>query len=114
MVQAPPTPSTFGDATWDNIAPWYTALADRPLDPGDPDGIEAWLDDWSTLESALMEASARANVAYSIDTPDPKKEAAFLRFSKDIGPRRNEASVALASKLLDTGYTRDDLDVTLQ
>ena len=113
MVQAQPTPATFADATWDDLAPRYAALAERPRDPGDPDGSEAWLADWSALESALMEAGARANVAYSIDTPDPEKEAAFLRFSKDIGPKRNEASVELARKLLDTGYTRDDLDVTL-
>jgi oligoendopeptidase F len=114
MVQAPPTPATFADATWDDIAPWYAALADRPLDADDSAGIEQWLADWSALESALMEAAARANVDYSCDTPDPEKEATFLRFSKDIGPRRNEASVGLANRLLDTGYSRDDLDVTLQ
>jgi oligoendopeptidase F len=114
MVQAPPTPAIFADATWDDIAPWYAALADRPLDAGDSDGIERWLTDWSALESALMEAGARANVDYSCDTPDPEKEATFLRFTQDIGPRRNEASVGLANKLLDTGYARDDLDVTLR
>jgi oligoendopeptidase F len=114
MVQAPPTPATFVDATWDDIAPWYAALAERPLDAADPDGIEAWLADWSALEAAVTEAGARANVAYSCDTPDPEKEAAFLRFSQDIGPRRNEASVGLANRLLATGYTRDDLEVTLQ
>ena len=31
MVQAPPTPATFADATWDDIAPWYSVLAERPL-----------------------------------------------------------------------------------
>ena len=114
MVQAPPTPATFANATWEEIAPWYADLAARPLDPDDPEGIERWLADWSALESALMEASSRANVAYSIDTPDPEKEAAFRRFSQEIGPKRNEASVGLANRLLDTGYTRDDLDVTLR
>ncbi len=114
MVQAPPTPATFADATWDDIAPWYTALSARPLDPEDTDGIRGWLADWSALESALMEAAARANVAYSTDTSDPEKEANHLRFSRDIGPKRNEASVGLANRLLDTGYTSDDLAVTLQ
>ncbi|MDQ4045483.1 MAG: M3 family oligoendopeptidase [Chloroflexota bacterium] len=114
MVQTAPTPETFADATWDDIAPWFRELADRPLDPGDTAGIEQWIADWSALESALFEAQARANVAYSIDTSDPEKEATHLRFSRDIGPRRNEASVQLANRLLDTGYSRGDLDVTLR
>ncbi len=109
-----PTPATFADATWDDIAPWYRELEERPLDPDNADGIEQWLGDWSALESALMEAQQRANVAYSIDTADPEKEATHLRFSRDIGPKRNEASVGLANRLLDTGYTRDDLEVTLK
>ncbi|HYH10992.1 MAG TPA: M3 family metallopeptidase, partial [Thermomicrobiales bacterium] len=114
MVQAQPTPATFANATWDDIAPWYRDLAERPLDPNDTAAIEQWIADWSTLESALFEAHSRANVDYSCDTADPHKEAAFLRFSRDIGPRRNEASVGLANRLLDTGYTRDDLAVTLR
>lgn len=114
MVQTSPTPATFADATWDDIAPWYRDLAERPLDASDTAAIEQWITDWSTLESAVFEAQARANVDYSCDTGDPAKEATFLRFSKDIGPRRNEASVGLANRLLDIGYSRDDLDVTLK
>jgi oligoendopeptidase F len=114
MTQIFPTPTTFADATWDDIAPWYHELAQRPLDPADAEAIERWIAEWSTLESALFEAQSRANVAYSVDTGDADKEAAHLRFARDIGPRRNEASVQLANRLLDTDYTRDDLDVTLQ
>jgi len=114
MVHAQPTPATFANATWDDIAPWYRDLAERPLNPRDTAAIEQWLADWSTLESAILEAHSRANVAYSCDTGDPEKEATFLRFSRDIGPRRNEASVGLANRLLDTGYSRDDLAVTLR
>ncbi len=111
MTQTRPTPATFADATWDDIRPYYTELLDRPLDAND---TEDWLDDWSALESALMEAQQRANVDYSSDTGDADKEATFLRFSKDIGPKRNEQTVKLANRLLETGYSRDDLQTTLR
>jgi len=111
MTQTAPTPATFADATWDDILPHYTELLDRPLESGD---VEAWLDDWSTLESALMEAHQRANVAYSRNTADAGKEATFLRFGKDIGPKRTEQTVKLASRILETGFSRHDLETTLR
>ena len=77
-----PTPDQFATATWDDIAPLYDALAERPLEPG--------------------------------DTADPAKEEAYLRFTSQIGPKRAEQVVRLANKLLDTGYTRDDLASTLR
>ena len=111
MTQTAPTPATFANATWEDILPYYTELAERPLDADD---VESWLDDWSNLESALMEAQQRANVEYSCDTADADKEAAFLRFSKDIGPKRTEQTVKLANRILETGYSREDLQTTLR
>ncbi len=70
-----------------------TSLAEQPLDPQDPAGIEEWLDDWSALVAALGEASSIANVNYSCDTTDPANEEAYLRFSGEIGPRADEQSV---------------------
>jgi oligoendopeptidase F len=108
------TPARFTSATWDDIQPLYEELAARPLDGDAPDGIEAWLNDWNALDAALSEAAQIANVAYSIDTTDPANEEAFLRFSGQIGPKRGEQIVGLASKLLDSGYTRPDLETTLR
>ena len=111
---ARPTPDQFTNATWDEIAPLYEALAARPLEPGDTAAIEAWLDDWNALDVALSEAASLANVAASCDTADPAKEEAYLRFTSEIAPKRNEQVVRLANTLLDTGYTRDDLATTLR
>ncbi|MBA2277002.1 MAG: oligoendopeptidase F, partial [Chloroflexia bacterium] len=108
-----PTPDQFTDATWADIRPRYDDLAARPLGAGD-DAIEAWLADWSALEVALQEASSLASIAYSVDTTDPAKEAAHLRFSSEIGPKRGEQQVRLAHKLLDTGFARDDLTTTIR
>jgi oligoendopeptidase F len=114
QTQAAPTPDQFRDATWEEILPLYQELVDRPLIAGDTDEIEAWLDDWNALDVALSEAASLANVATSCDSEDPEKEAAHLRFSSEIGPQRSQQVVLLANKLLDTGYTRPDLETTLR
>ncbi|HWV24961.1 MAG TPA: M3 family oligoendopeptidase [Thermomicrobiales bacterium] len=109
-----PTPDQFRDATWEEILPFYRDLVNRPLDPADTPTIEAWLDDWNALDVALSEAASMANVATSCDSENPEKEAAHLRFSSEIGPQRAQQVVLLANKLLDTGYTRPDLETTLR
>ena len=113
-VSTHPTPAQLADATWEEILPRYDALASVEISADDPAGIEAWLESWNALDVALVEASQLANVAYSIDTTDPAKEEAYLRFSGQIGPRASEQRVRLASKLLDTGYTRPDLETALR
>jgi oligoendopeptidase F len=109
-----PTPDQFAQATWDEILPLFQELAAVELDPDDQVGIETWLDEWNALDVALAEASSLASVANSIDTADPVKEEAYLRFSTQIGPKSDEQRVILARKLLATGYTRDDLETSLR
>jgi oligoendopeptidase F len=109
-----PTPEQFADATWDDILPMFDALAAVEIAADDQVGIETWLDEWNALDIALGEASQLANVAYSIDTTDPAKEEAYLRFSSQIGPKAGEQRVRLAKKLLATGYTRNDLETSLR
>src|SRR5690606_18061776 len=58
-------------------------------------------------------AAALAMIAYTCDTTDPSKEAAHLRYSGEILPRLEELEVALARRLLETGYSRPELTVTL-
>lgn len=109
-----PTPDQFKDATWEDIKPLYQALADRELIPGDTAAIEAWLNDWNDLDIALMEAASVANVETSCDSDDPEKEAAHLRFSSEIMPKRGKLADALGRKLLDSGYTTPELETTLR
>jgi oligoendopeptidase F len=104
------TPAALADATWEDIRPLYQELVDRPMDPTT---IEAWLADWSRLEEVVSEAAALAMMAYTCDTTDQAKEAAHLRFSAEILPRMEELEVELARRLLDAGFTRPDLAVTI-
>lgn len=107
----PASADAFTDATWEDIVPYYEWLATRPLDD---DNVESWLSDWSTLDELVFEAGSLASVAYTIDTADAAKEAAHLRFSSEIHPLAMEQEVRLSKRLLDLGYTRDDLATTVR
>lgn len=107
----PASPAAWADAAWDPIAACYAALATTPLDEGSAD---AWLASWSRLEELLTEAASLAMIAYTTDTADEAKRDRHLRFSADIMPRAQEASVGLARRLLDSGITRPGLDVAVR
>ena len=82
-IALPESPDAFKDAAWEDILPYYEALASRPLDRSN---VEAWLSDWSSFESLLSEAGALASFAYTCDTSDPAREEAQLRFGTQISP----------------------------
>jgi oligoendopeptidase F len=107
----PDSAAAFADATWADLAPYYEALATRPLDHSN---VEGWLADWSALDALLDEAEARAEVEYTVDTTDATKEARQLRFASEIGPQRGEQRVRLAGRLLDLGYERPGLETTVR
>ena len=107
----PTDASGFTDATWDDIAPFYEELANRPLDES---SMEAWLTDWSHLEGLVTEAASLAMIAYTCHTTDGEKQATHLKFSTTILPQVEEQSVRLASRLVDSGYTRPDLETTIK
>jgi len=105
----PGSPDAFRDATLDGVVPYYRELAERPL--GD---VEAWLADWSRLESLFSDAETAAQIAYDRDTTDPEKEAAALRFSSEISPQLEPWRVRLAERAVQSGYTRPDLQTTVR
>ena len=111
MLALPGNADAFATASWADIAPWYERLATIDLPAG---GAEAWLADWSRLEELLGEAGTRAMIDYTCDTADAAKEAIYLRFSSDIGPKAHEQGVRLARRALTLGITRADLAITMQ
>ena len=107
----PDSPEAFKDAVWEDILPHFQALLERPLTAAN---VEQWLADWSRLESLIQEAGARASFAYTCDTTDPAKEALQLRFGMQVYPKAQEQRVKLQERLVELGYTRPDLDTTIQ
>lgn len=107
----PSSPAAFAKARWEDVAPYYDDLVERPLDEST---IEGWLRAWSTLEELITEAAALAMIAYTIDTSDPQKEADHLRFSTEILPKAEERSVELAKRLVQSGHSKPELETTLK
>ncbi|MBA2626719.1 MAG: M3 family oligoendopeptidase [Gemmatimonadales bacterium] len=106
-IQLPDSPAAFASASWDDVVPFYDALARAPLTEQSLDG---WLSTWSRLEELITEAASLAMIAYTIDTTDSAKEAAHLRFSTELMPKLDERSVELARRLVESGLTRPDLE----
>jgi oligoendopeptidase F len=106
----PASPSDFAKASWEDVAPYFDDLAARPLKSA---SIGRWLAEWSRLEELVTEAAARAMIAYTIDTSDPDKQADHLRFSTEVLPKMEERSVALARRLLESGYSTPELATML-
>ncbi|MBL0940135.1 MAG: M3 family oligoendopeptidase [Gemmatimonadaceae bacterium] len=113
MIELPASPEAFRDAAWDDVVPYYDQLAAVPLD-GSNATIEPWLATWSRLDTLVSEAGTLAMIAYTGNTADEAAEQAYLRFSMEIFPRLEEQQVRLARRLLDIGWTRDDLETTLR
>ena len=111
VLTLPESPDAFKDATWEDIFPYYEALASHPLDRSN---VEAWLAEWSAFESLLSEAGALASFAYTCDTSDPAREQAQLRFGTQISPKAREQRVRLQERLVELDYERAGLETTLQ
>jgi oligoendopeptidase F len=111
VLNLPASPDAFAHSSWSDIAPYYDALAEAPLDLASAD---AWLAHWSGLEALVGEAGTLAMIAYTADTRDAERETAYLRFSTEIFPQLEERQVRLARRLLDLGFRRDDLDTMLR
>jgi oligoendopeptidase F len=107
----PESPEAFKDAAWEDVLPFYEALASRPLDA---DNVEDWLADWSHFESLLTEATAMAHFLYAGNTADAELEAAELRFGMQITPRAREERVRLQARLVELGYVRPGLETVVQ
>src|SRR5690349_16666774 len=53
LPRLPDSPTAFMDATWDDVAPYYDALAAAEITPGRE---RDWLTVWSELDAMLGEA----------------------------------------------------------
>src|SRR4051794_41097000 len=92
LPRLPDSPSAFMDATWDDVAPYYDALATAAITPGRE---REWLTVWSELDALLGEAGSLAMIAYTANTADEAAEAAHLRFAMEIYPKVDEQQVRL-------------------
>jgi oligoendopeptidase F len=109
--RAPLDDDALGQARWDDLAPLYRELLEAPIAPGE---VRAWLAAWSALDARVDEAYARSLVAYTGDTRDSEREAAYLRWASEIAPKLHEVRVALGRRLLPFESELPDLAVMMR
>ncbi len=106
-----PTPDLLSSATWSDIAPYYQALIEEQLGS---DNLREWLGNWSSLDMRVDEAYALAMIAYTGNTSDPDREAAYLRWASEIAPKLHEVRVKLGRRLLPFSGELPDLRILLR
>ena len=109
--RAPLDDDALAQATWDDLAPLYRELLEAPIATG---AVRAWLAAWSALDARVDEAYARSLVAYTGDTRDAAREAAYLRWASEIAPKLHEVRVALGRRLLPFEGELPDLAVMMR
>jgi oligoendopeptidase F len=80
---------------WPQIAPWFDQLEARAARAATPAALEQWLLDWSELNAALDEESARRNIAMTCHTDDADAEKAYLHFVENVEPQLKPRQFAL-------------------
>ncbi len=98
-------------STWENVAPRFEALQAQPLSDAT---VASWLTDWSELSEQVGEAAALLSIAYTQDTEDADRKAAYLHYVKEIAPQLRVADQALKDRLLATGWESPAMAVALR
>ena len=111
LIPLPNVVDEFIRWPWDQIAPYYVELADRPLSAAT---VETWLADWTQLASLLSESETRLMIATTINTADKDAETHYKTFLDTIKPPMMAAEQILKQKLLDSGLSAPNFDVPLR
>ncbi|MCB9007210.1 MAG: M3 family oligoendopeptidase [Ardenticatenaceae bacterium] len=111
FTQLPTTIDEFNTWPWEQIAPFYADLQERPLTP---ETVHQWLSDWSKLSQLLAEKSSRLRVATTQNTHDDAAEAAMNRYLDEIFPHLEVAENKLEARLLASGLEPDGLEIPLR
>jgi oligoendopeptidase F len=106
-----PAPTIPSKATWADVAPHYEELASRALDRK---SVRAWLDDFSALDEAVDEQFSLAMIAYTADTRDADREAAYKTWAMEILPPLHEVRVNLARRVIDFAEALPDLHLFIR
>jgi len=88
-------PETLDLGDWSQIAPLFDQLETRAAQAATPAALEQWLLDWSELNAALDEESARRNIAMTCHTDNADAEKAYLFFVEHVEPQLKPRQFAL-------------------
>ncbi len=95
------------DRSWDEIEPYYTDLAHRPLSSG---SVHEFLKDWTLLAEVMDETFSRLHVATTVNTADKEAERRYHSFLDAIFSCAEEAEQVLMRKLLESGLVPEGFE----
>ena len=88
-------PPAIDLGNWPQIAPLFDRLETRAAQANSAAELERWLLDWSELNAALDEESARRYIAMTCHTDNAEAEQAFLHFVEQVEPQTKPRQFAL-------------------
>lgn len=106
----PASAHDFMNYSWEDIAPFYNALQEAPLNETT---LDEWLKDWSRLSELVREAANRMAVATTLDTTDTEAEEKWFNFLDNIYPQLKAADTKITRKFIDSGLEPEDFEVPL-
>ncbi|MBN1564864.1 MAG: M3 family oligoendopeptidase [Anaerolineae bacterium] len=101
----------FMDWTWDQIKPYTDDLVNRPLTAAT---IDAWLADWSQLQSLIAETYSRMQIRTTTHTNDEAGQNRLAGYAEHVIPQVSEVEQELIKKLLASGLEPDQFENPLQ
>jgi oligoendopeptidase F len=81
---------------WNNIAPLFDQLEARAAACASAAELECWLLDWSELNAAIDEESAKRYIAMTCHTDNAEAEKAYLHFIEHVDPQLKPRQFKLA------------------
>jgi oligoendopeptidase F len=81
---------------WNNLAPLFDQLEARAAACASAADLERWLLDWSELNAAIDEESAKRYIAMTCHTDNAEAEKAFLHFIEHVDPQLKPRQFLLA------------------
>jgi len=99
-------PPTLDLGDWPQIAPLFDQLEQRAAQCRSAADLDRWLLDWSELNAALDEESARRYIAMTCHTDSADAERAYLHFVENVDPQLKPRQFALEKIYI---HRRDEL-----
>ncbi len=88
--------------TWDQIEPWYGRLMDEPIES--PADLERWVRAAGELSAVVGQVGVERYIAMTCQTDDPKREAAYLEYVREIEPKLKPIHDAIRRRYLDSPH----------
>ena len=95
-------PESLDLKTWERIEPWYLKLMDQPIKTATD--LEQWVFAAGELNAAVSQEGNERHIAYTCQTDDPAREAAYLEYVREIEPKLKPIQNAIRNRYLDSEF----------